>query len=116
MATERELESALEAYFNKRVRLNGGKTIKLAPTERGVPDRLVIFPMRMYFVELKTETGTCSPIQLHWHSQIRARYGIGVRVLYGRAEIDKWVAHVVEKMGPKFRKNQIDNIRNPASQ
>lgn len=86
------LEASLEEYFRKVVRLRlGGKVIKLAPTERGVPDRMVLLPAgRIKLVELKTVTGRLSPYQEHIH-EVFSELGTDVDVLYGRAEIDEWV-------------------------
>lgn len=94
-----ELEAQLEAYFVKKVRLAGGYTIKLAPTERGVPDRLVIRPGGyMHLVELKTETGRLSRIQSYWHNHIRSNFGVRVYVLHGRKEIDSWVRRMINDL------------------
>ena len=86
------LEAQLEAYFRKRVRLSlGGVTEKLAPTRKGMPDRLVLLPGgRIYLVELKTDTGRLSPAQIHWHA-IAARVGTTVVTLSGQSEIDAWI-------------------------
>jgi hypothetical protein len=95
-ATATELESHLESFFRKRVRLLGGYTVKLAPTEAGVPDRLVIMPGgRMCLVELKTLTGSVSPIQTVWHRKVR-RLGAKVHVLYGEAGVIDWLRLQVE--------------------
>lgn len=100
-APERVLESHLEAVFSKRVRKMGGYTIKLAPTERGVPDRLAVFPKgRMFLVELKTEKGRLSPLQVHWHGRMADR-GVRVYTLYGEAQIKEWVAWVIDSLGPQ---------------
>lgn len=89
-------EAELERYFRKAVRMVGGKTIKLAPTEAGVPDRLVMLPYgRMFLVELKTETGALSRIQKHWHRQV-ADIGITVYTLHGREQVNSWVAAVMD--------------------
>lgn len=94
--TTAQLEAQLEASFRKRVRLVGGYTIKLAPTERGVPDRLVIFPRgRMYLVELKTDKGILSPIQMHWHDRMADR-GVHVHTLYGEDDIKSWIRWVFD--------------------
>lgn len=54
---ERELKEAVEA--------SGGLCYKwVSPGNNGVPDRIVILPNgEVCFVELKTATGTVSPIQ-----------------------------------------------------
>lgn len=85
------LEAQLEGHFRKRVRQAGGYTFKLAPIEAGIPDRLVIWPPGIFrLVELKTETGVLSKIQIYWHEKILA-YGVEVVVLRGREEVDEWV-------------------------
>jgi hypothetical protein len=85
------LEANLEALFHKQVRVIGGVIVKLAPTERGVPDRLVILPGgRIYLVELKTTIGRVSPIQAEWHKQAAQR-GVNVVLLKGREEIVDWI-------------------------
>lgn len=90
------LESDLEGFFRRRVRLLGGQTYKLAPTEAGMPDRLVLWPGGyMFLVELKAEGGTLAPIQLAWHAKAR-RAGIVVYTLHGRQEVLDWLRLVVD--------------------
>lgn len=86
------LESALETYFNAQVRKRtGGKAIKLAPTQRGVPDRLVVMPPgELFLVELKTTKGKLSEIQVFWHQQLAA-LGVRVYTLHGKIDIDQWI-------------------------
>lgn len=84
------LESSLENHFRKTVRALGGRAYKLAPTDKGMPDRMVIFPrLGIELVELKTETGRTSPAQDLWHARA-ASMGVYVTVLSGRAQIDSW--------------------------
>lgn len=88
-------EAMLEAVLRHHVRLNGGASYKLAPTIKGMPDRLVLFPLgRMYLVELKTEKGTLSPAQVEWHRRA-ALLGTRVVVLYGAQQIREWVRSCV---------------------
>jgi hypothetical protein len=88
------LESQLEARLRQRVRAAGGRAVKLAPTEAGLPDRLVMMPGgRAYLVELKTDTGRLSPIQRAWHTQA-ALLGHTVTTLYGAAQLDAWVEEI----------------------
>lgn len=91
-APNAELEASLEAYFRKRVRLSlGGVVYKLAPTEVGIPDRMVALPGgRVMLVELKTVFGNLSPKQRHLHAKL-AELGTTVHVLYGRPGIDAWI-------------------------
>ncbi len=108
--TARELEASLEAHFRKTIRVAGGSAHKVAPTEKGMPDRLVLMPGgRMYLVELKTETGTVRASQKLWHAKAATR-GTEVVVLSGRAAINAWVrslfiaGDVAAGLTPKRRK------------
>lgn len=87
-----ELESSLEAYFRETVRRRlGGMVIKLAPTVKGVPDRLVLLPMGgIKLVELKAANGSLSAIQRLRHERI-LELGTPVVTLTGRADVDRWV-------------------------
>lgn len=89
--TKHELESWLEARLRRKVRLIGGRLYKLAPTEKGIPDRLVLLPGgRMYLVELKADWGELSPKQKLLHEQL-AELGTEVIVLTGSSGVDRWV-------------------------
>lgn len=91
--TRAELESSLEAYFYHAVRTAGGLAYKLAPTVKGMPDRMVLFPGGLVcLLELKAHGGIVSPMQAHWHEQAAA-LGTNVAVLTGRADIDHWITH-----------------------
>lgn len=88
-------EAQLEAFFRKRVQLLGGYTIKLAPTEAGIPDRLVVMPGgRLYLVELKTDTGQLRPIQAHWHNTLLERTGVKVHVVRGTEGVVRWLRRI----------------------
>lgn len=83
-------ESGLEQHFQKSVRAAGGWAIKLMPTQTGVPDRMVLFNGSIYLVELKTDTGSLSKIQVWWHKKVET-FGVHVHVLYGKADVDRWI-------------------------
>ena len=87
-----ELEASLEAHFNRQVRLRlGGRSVKLAPTEKGMPDRLVLLPGgRVYLVELKAIGGHTSAAQDLWHERAAA-LGTRVTTLTGRDQVDRWI-------------------------
>lgn len=96
--TTRELEASLEAYFRKKVRTLGGHLVKLAPTEKGVPDRLVLLPCgRMYLVELKADGGALQPAQRYWHEKV-SHLGTKVVVLEGRGQIHQWIVARAEEL------------------
>ncbi len=72
----------MERRLVGRVRALGGLTAKLT-SPAGVPDRLVLMPgCEPMLVELKTEVGRLSPIQVEWHTQAESR-GFKVHVVYG---------------------------------
>lgn len=90
--TRTVLEATLEDKFRLAVRRLGGRVHKIAPTTKGMPDRLVLLPKgRIYLVELKTEAGKVAPRQSLWHEQA---YEVGtlVHVIYGQAGLADWVA------------------------
>lgn len=84
-------ESNIEAYFRQMCRSMGWYTFKLAPVERGIPDRLVLLPGGdMYFVELKTREGNLSPAQRNWHEQMWERYNVQVKTFHTKDQIRAW--------------------------
>jgi len=85
-------EAAVEALLHRLVKAAGGLSFKLAPTVKGMPDRLVLMPGgRMYLVELKAVGGRLSPAQLLWHTRA-AQLGTPVTVLTGPDQVRAWVA------------------------
>lgn len=100
------LESSIEAFFRDEVRKAGGIALKLVPTSKGIPDRLVILPGgHIYFVELKQARGKTSPAQDVWHERLRDR-GARVYVLSGRGQVVSWLRQMAEENGPQFRKRK----------
>lgn len=105
-ATRRELESALEQHFYREVRLKlNGIVNKMAPTVKGMPDRLVLLPGgRIVLVELKAWNGELMDRQKLWHERAAA-LGTHVVVLTGRAEIDAWIrAQLPEKVKNTYKR------------
>lgn len=92
-------EAQLEGYFVSACRREGWKAIKLMPSEKGVPDRMVIIPGgEILLVELKTETGRVSPAQKEWHRRAGV-LGVHVYVLKGPGEVKKWVESIKQSRG-----------------
>jgi hypothetical protein len=86
-------ESRLESYFRREVTQRGGWTIKLTGT-KGIPDRLVMLPGgNVVFVELKTDKGRLSKIQKAVIAKLDG-LGCSVEVLYGKDQVDEWLAAV----------------------
>ena len=85
-----------EREIEKKLRLGviglGGECYKwTSPSNAGVPDRVVIMPGgKVYFVEVKTETGKLAPVQ---EAQLRRlnKLGCRVRVLYGLSEVESFL-------------------------
>ena len=84
-------ENKIEQYLNSKVVKRGGLTRKwVSPSRDGVPDRIVIWHGRVYFIEVKTLDGVTSPAQQREQHKL-AKAGAHVEVLYGRAAVDVWV-------------------------
>lgn len=90
---QREIgRDGVEAFLVKRVRLLGGQSIKLAPMQAGIPDRLVMLPGgRLFLVEVKADGEAPSEIQAHWHEKVRREQGVTVHVLVGEAGVRQWL-------------------------
>lgn len=96
---ERELlESTLERRFVNMVRKAGGKAYKfVSPGNLGVPDRIAILPRgRIWFVELKTETGRLSQVQKRQIDTLRS-LGMNVFVLWGEKGLQRFREEVIER-------------------
>lgn len=85
-------EKAVESYLRRQVISRGWVTWKMAPTEVGIPDRVVLIPGgAVWFVELKrARGGVVSPKQRVVHKKI-SRGGHNVVVLAGVQEVKTWV-------------------------
>ena len=90
-------ESEIEQKMKDAVKARDGLFIKfVSPSTRGVPDRIVITPDgRVYFVELKKEGGSLSPIQRYMHGVFR-RHNVEVYTLTGLQECLDFVRGVFD--------------------
>lgn len=84
------LEVGVESYLSDRVRRAGGHCIKLPANQHiGIPDRLVILPNYIIFVELKRpEGGRVAKLQKWWQEGLRTM-GHYAAVIRSKAEIDQ---------------------------
>lgn len=91
-------ESVIESRLVREVRKRGGLCYKfVSPGNNGVPDRIILTPDgRVYFVELKTETGVTSKVQDFQIARIRAVNG-NVRVLKGMDAVLAFLEEVMPK-------------------
>lgn len=86
-------EKHLEAELCRRVKALGGLAIKLdASTYGGIPDRLVVLPGRIAFVELKFGTkGRLNCRQLLW-KKLLARLSAPYYVITTSIELDLFLS------------------------
>lgn len=85
------LEKELEKYFVSEIKKLGGRCYKfVSPGNSGVPDRIVVLPKVVHFVELKTERGRLSPLQKR---QIKKLNDLGQMtwVLYGFEDVENFI-------------------------
>ena len=103
-------ESAIERRLVTAVKKAGGLAWKfVSPGHSGVPDRIVMLPYgQIIFVELKTETGKPTPLQLQTHRQLE-RMGFRVRVLYGKNDVEGFI-YEVQAMGIPAASLRVDPI------
>jgi hypothetical protein len=81
-------EKAIETYLVKRVKEWGGKAFKFtSPGHRGVPDRIVCLPCRLFFVELKRPGGKLRPDQVAFHT-LMERLRVPCFVVDTKAKVD----------------------------
>lgn len=84
-------ESAIEKRLRKQVNKYGGTCYKwVSPGHRGVPDRIVIFPGAVFFVELKQKRGVVSALQKACAKRL-GDLGFDVVVLRSVEQVDTWV-------------------------
>lgn len=85
-------ERNVESYLSRRVAQLGGISVKLAPTAKGVPDRLILLPEgRCLLVELKAPGRSPSPAQAEWHRRA-LELGTQVHVIDDAQQIDLLLA------------------------
>lgn len=85
-------EVSLERYLVREVKHRGGLSRKfVSPSQKGVPDRIVIWPEnRVHFVELKTDKGQSTALQAFEQERL-SNLGCNVFVLKGRKAIDDYL-------------------------
>ena len=90
---ETDSEKAIEQYLVKKVREAGGIAYKfVSPGNRGVPDRVVVFPDgRIVFAEIKCDTGELSAQQNNQIKKLR-RLNQTVRVIYSKEEVNMFMS------------------------
>lgn len=92
------IESDIESRLVTAVRKLGGIAYKfVSPGNTGVPDRIIIMPGgRVWFVELKTDTGRLRPSQKRQIEKIRQR-GANTFVLKGMDGLQEFMRIITEE-------------------
>lgn len=88
-------ERDIEKWLCDQVKKLGGHAYKfVSPGCDGVPDRIIILPPgRVYFVELKTDRGRLTPIQV-WQLDRLDALGCQVRTIRGMDEARSFIEEV----------------------
>lgn len=85
------LEKKIEKYLCDRVKAIGGLQYKFSsPAHRGVPDRIVLYAGKVYFVEVKKDDGRLSSLQRIEHEKIREQ-GLDVFVVWNTEDVDTFI-------------------------
>lgn len=85
---EKIREREIERRLVEGVKRKGGHAIKLSPTQKGLPDRLIILPAgKTLFVELKRPGGRIAAIQRYWQRRLQ-EMGHDSRIVSSVAEVD----------------------------
>lgn len=92
------LESQVEVYLVKQIEEAGGECWKwTSPARRGIPDRLVFMPGRVFeIVETKTIGGTLDPLQRAVHRMLQ-RVGFHVHIIWTYQQVDDFMAYLKTK-------------------
>jgi Holliday junction resolvase len=84
-------ERDVERYLIKECEKRGWLCWKfVSPGRRGVPDRIVIRPGAVAFVEVKRKGGRVSPLQIRRIEELTRR-GVAARVVKTKGEIDEMI-------------------------
>lgn len=83
-------KSGVEKDFVLAVKKAGGKAYKFtSENNRGVSDRLVLFPGQVWFVEIKRDNGKLTPLQVFFKETV-IQLKLNHFVVYGKKDIDKF--------------------------
>lgn len=92
------LEKIVEAHLVKIVRGQGGECVKWSsPSNRGVPDRIVLMPGgHIGFVECKAPGKKPSDLQIHWITRLN-EMGFPAMILDKKEDVEKILQKIVSK-------------------
>lgn len=88
------LEAKIERYLLDQVKKHNGHAFKWSsPANRGVPDRIVFINGQIWFIELKSETGKSSPMQVIVSGIIKL-YTLNYLVISSKDNVDLFIKGV----------------------
>ena len=89
-------KNGVERKFVQAVQRAGGKAFKFtSEMNRGVSDRLVVFPGQVWFVEVKRKSGKLTPLQEHFRQFIKD-FRLNHYTVYGTEQIQDFLNKVKE--------------------
>ena len=89
------IENDIETYFTKQVKLHHGECFKfVSPSNRGVPDRIVILNGHTVFVELKAPDEKPRKLQVAVIKKM-IRAGADVRVIDTKEKVDDFIKNLI---------------------
>ncbi|MEU7156074.1 VRR-NUC domain-containing protein [Streptomyces chrestomyceticus] len=89
-------ERVIEGYLLDQCRAHGFLCLKfVSPARGGVPDRIVVAPGRIVFVEVKRPGGRLRKLQQRTQAKLR-RHGAEVHVVDDKPSVDAFIAHLLE--------------------
>ncbi|MHC1762471.1 MAG: VRR-NUC domain-containing protein [Negativicutes bacterium] len=93
-------ERTIEKYFREQVKKRDGRALKfISPGLPGVPDRIVLYLGKVWFVEMKAPGRVATPLQRKVHDWF-AWAGFPVAVLDSKESVQEWLSqHLGDKDG-----------------
>lgn len=91
------IEKKVEDELRKRCEINGWQCLKLELNGvRGFPDRTILTPFGVFFVELKRpKGGVISPHQMYWRGKIRGQEQTW-KLVSSLDEVERFIARLEE--------------------
>ena len=87
-------ENRVETCLNTEIEYIDGITRKwVSPGRNGVPDRIVVFNGIVIFVEVKTDSGKLSSVQIREQEKLRDS-SANVTTVYGTSGVTSFVQHL----------------------
>lgn len=84
-------ENKVEKYLQtEMVRIGGLSRKWVSPAHAYVPDQIIFYKARVFFVEVKTVDGIATSGQIREHQRLRDQ-GAGVYSVYGKMQVDQFI-------------------------